>query len=438
MPRYVYHPHHSDIPSTADVVIIGGGPAGAAALWALHELDPALKVVLIERADQLASGSSTASLENFRTCWPTACIAHQCAESIHVYLHADEFIGEGAKQAIQPKVRGYLFCGFNSTQAEQLRADVEHLHTAGLIHIEYHETPALHERFPWLDRSVIAAKYDPQAGWLDSYGLVSAYAKAAEHALVLLGVEGVTICHSGGRIVGVQWARGQIQTERVILANGAGAVVTASLSGLSLPVVLRPRQSFTTDFRHEPFPADAPMLISAVPHPHVRPEAGSSAIFGWEYQWYSGQHDTNGRPLDALTEPHPNLSALKDPRFPSITLALLARHFGHTATGFADGRYLRGIRHNIGYYVYRDATAAYTVAPDGTHTPYTSERAILDQHPDVQGLFLSVAHSGHGIMTSAAAGRIVARHTLGMTLHDPLYEQFRISAHWVEHDENAL
>ena len=74
---------------------------------------------------------------------------------------------------------------------------------------------------------------------------------------------------------------------------------------------------------------------------------------------------------------------LKDPRFPSLALTLLARQFGHAeGEGFADARYLRGISHNIGYYVYRDETAAYRTDADGTHHPYDSERAIIDAHPD--------------------------------------------------------
>lgn len=437
MPRYVYQPHTSDIPTHADVVILGGGPAGAAALWALHELDPTLSVVLVERAPQLASGSSTAALENFRTCWPTACIARQCAESIGVYLNADEHFGEGAVHAIQPKVRGYLFCGFNAQQAQQLQRDVALLHAAGMAHIEFLDEAAVHQRFPWLDETVVAAKHDPQAGWLDSYALVNAYVKAAERALVLLGVEDAQIQHRNGRVTGIAWRTGHLATNRVILANGAWAATTARQSGFWLPVVLRPRQSFTADFRHPSFPAAAPMLIGAAPHPHVRPEAGSSAIFGWEYQWVNRSR-ADGQPPDALLEPVADINQLKDPRFPSVTLALLARQFGHTSAGFADSRYLRGLRHNIGYYVYRDGTAAYTLSDDGRRIPYVSERAILDEHPDVQGLFLSVAHSGHGIMTSAAAGRIVARRALDQPLHHPLYEQFSLATHWVEHDENAL
>jgi glycine/D-amino acid oxidase-like deaminating enzyme len=169
------------------------------------------------------------------------------------------------------------------------------------------------------------------------------------------------------------------------------------------------------------------MLIGSAPFPHVRPEARSGAIFGWEY-----------RTKHALTHPVPSIDALKDPRFPSITLALLARQFGETTNGFADARYLRNLYHNIGYYVYRSAEAAHRVEEDGTRTPYESERAILDAHPDVDGLYLSVAHSGHGIMSSPCAGEIIAAKVLGQPLADPLYVDFGIDVTWVAHDENAL
>ncbi len=144
------------------------------------------------------------------------------------------------------------------------------------------------------------------------------------------------------------------------------------------------------------FPEHAPMIIGSAPFPHVRPEAQTGAIFGWEYSWRS----KNGQePHDALIDPIYPVAKLKDPRFPSLALALLARQFGEA---FADPRYMRGLSHNIGYYVSRDASSAYQVSADGTHQPYESERAIIDRHPDVAGLFVSVAHVGHGIMSSPA------------------------------------
>lgn len=57
-----------ELPSTTDVIIIGGGPSGAATLWALERFAPGTKTLLLERSDRLGAGSSTASLENYRTC----------------------------------------------------------------------------------------------------------------------------------------------------------------------------------------------------------------------------------------------------------------------------------------------------------------------------------------------------------------------------------
>lgn len=442
MPRYLSQPSADVFPKSADVVIIGGGPAGTAALWALHRADPTVSVVLIESASQLASGSSTASLENFRTCWSTECIAQQMKFSTEVFLSPDEYLGEGASLDLHVKKRGYLFCGFNEAQAHTLRADVDVLHLQGIAHIEYLDAAALRERFAWLDHSVIAAKYDPIAGWLDSYGLVNRYAKSAESATILFDVQDSTPMIDAGKVTGVRTNHGTISTRHVILANGAYAGLTAKNAGLSVPIVVRPRQSFTTDFRHSSFPTDAPMLIGSAPFPHVRPEAGDSAIFGWEYGW-KAKHgidpkNANSR-KDALLYPVENKDRLKDPRMPSIALMILAEQFGHSDdTGFADSRYLRGVRHNIGYYVYRDESAAYKTLADGSHVPYDSERAILDEHPDAQGLFLSIAHSGHGVMTSPAAGTIIAAKVLGYPLAHSLYAQFSLDTKWVAYDDNAL
>src|SRR5690606_23873626 len=88
--RFFSNPGVDEIPSTADVVIIGGGPAGTATLWALARLAPDLQIVLIEKTGQLAAGATNASLENYRTCWPTPCLAAMMHRSIDVFHNADE------------------------------------------------------------------------------------------------------------------------------------------------------------------------------------------------------------------------------------------------------------------------------------------------------------------------------------------------------------
>ena len=442
MSRQKFLSSTDETPRSADIVIIGGGPAGTAALWAIERFAPGTRTVLIEKSDRLGAGSSTASLENYRTCWPALCLAKQMERSVAVFHNADEYLGEGAAQSLAVKERGYLFCAFTEEQAEGFRADVRRLHEIGLKHIEYLNADEVSYRFGWVGVRVIAAKYDPIAGWLDSNALIYRYVAGAESAQIMLGVPEVSICLENGHVTGVCTPRGTIATPKVAIAAGAGSRAVGRSAGIELPLILRPRQSFTTGWRHAAFPEDAPMIIGAAPYPHVRPEAREGAIFGWEYSWHHKYVDDDywgDAPDDAITDPVFPVEPLKDSRFPSIALTILARQFRHqSGEGFADPRYLRGISHNIGYYVFRDATMAYRVDGNGKQRPYDSERAIIDAYPGINGLFVSVAHVGHGIMSSPATGEILASKMLDLPLPDPNFSAFGFNVPWVEFDEGVL
>ena len=361
--------------------------------------------------------------------------------SVNVIMNADNEIGAGAKEAIHARQRGYLWCAFDERDAATLHADVKHLQSMDMGHIAYLDSDEVAYRYGWLGRNVVAAKHDPTAGWLDSNALVQ-HLIAASVAQVLLDAGEVKLLTENGKVTGVDTAAGTIAAPIVLLAAGAWSIGIAATAGLTLPIVIRPRQSFTTGWRHEAFPDDAPTLISSAPFPHVRPEAQSGAIFGWEYHWHHKHAPSSVHAADfddALTAPVAAVDTLKDPRFPSLTLALMARQFGHAhGEGFSDSRYLRNLRHNIGYYVYRNAEAAYRTADDGSHIPYDSERAILDKHPDVEGLYLSIAHVGHGIMSAPAGGEVIARKILDLPPIAELDEGFALKTTWVAYDENAL
>jgi hypothetical protein len=182
------------------------------------------------------------------------------------------------------------------------------------------------------------------------------------------------------------------------------------------------------------------MLIAGPPYPHAHPEAQVGAIFGCEYAWRNKRIPVrDARHSSGTALSGPVYPVEKDRRFPSLTLLLLARQFGHAeGEGFADPRYLRSLHHNAGYYVYRNEEAAYRMDAHGLKQPYESERAIIDMHPDVDGLVLSIAHAGHGIMSSPASGEIAACKVLGLPLPDPSFADFGFAAHWVDYDEAVL
>ncbi len=437
--RFLHNPDVAEMPRTAGVVIIGGGMAGPAASWALQRAMPGIKTVLLEEGDQLANGASKASIENFRTCWPTHCLAAQMSRSAEIYLNADEYLGQGAAQRLNVNQRGYLYCGFTEAQAGKLKDEVHEIHQMGLHHIEYLDEAEVRHRYPWLGRHVVAAKVDPTAGWLDSNALSDLYARTGKDAKFLLGMKNSSIIVEGNKVVGVGTEKGVIQTEKVIIAAGAGSRGVGRTAGIDIPIVLRPRQSYVTPSRHHDIPQDAPFIIGNNPWAYMRPE-GPGGIFGWEYDWKNTVDPKNGKAdhqdgiEDYLVDPV-SLDRVKDERFPPATLDALKIQFGDI---FTSNHYLRGVKHQAGYYVYRSPENTYTTANDGSKKPYVSERAIIDAYPGIDGLFLSVAHVGHGVMASAASGEIIAAHVLGNDLSNPLFYDFGLNVHWVPNDGGGL
>ena len=407
-------------PLTADVVVIGGGQAGPALCWALERADPTLRIVLIEAKPQLANGASTASLEAIRTTWVPRAIAEQTRRSLEILLNADDYLGEGAAAGLNFRQRGYIWLGLDEGEAEDLRHVVDVLHSWDITAAQYLDGDTARREFPWLPAHTVGARVDTTGGWFSSDFLANRFAQTTRRTRFLLDTPVTVVTAHNGRVTGVTTPRGPIAAETVILAASASCRPLARTVGVELPVRCVPRQSFLTPWRHPDIPADGPLTIGRRPFPHFRPE-GEGLLFAWSYR----------RPT--ATDPSYPVEQFKDPRFPEATLYLMGKQFGHRAgEGFRDPRYLsRRIAHQVGYYTMREP-----VTDEHGHTVH-SERAVIDRVPGIDGLFVSTAHVGHGVMTAPAAAEILAALIVGQEPTLPCWEDFGIDVRLVDYEEGT-
>ncbi|MBK9126168.1 MAG: hypothetical protein IPM16_23975 [Chloroflexi bacterium] len=286
---------------------------------------------------------------------------------------------------------------------------------------------------------MIAAKYDPVAGWLDSNALIYRYARVRPPPRSCLACKDTQIRVENGRVRGVSDAPGDIASPHVVIASEP-APVPAEARGIRTTGHAPPPE-FPPGWRHDPFPEDAPMIIGAAPYPHVHVEAKTSTIFGWEYQWRTKSARRRIRRERRATRSsigHARRAVEGSALSVADAAATRASSATRTVRILPTRATCAASSHNIGYYVYRDASVAYRTLPDGRTQPYDGERAIIDSAPSIDGLTVSIAHAGHGIMTSPAAGKSRPAKSSGLPLADPSFSHFGWDVPWVEHGGNAL
>ena len=235
----------TDLPSRADVVVVGGGSIGASVLYHLQQLG--LDAVLLER-DLLTSGTTWHSAGMLWRLRPSDADIELHAYSRSQLLALEEQTGEACWDQ-----NGGLFIACN---AERL-AEYERLAETGRYFgvesavLAPSEIESVHPLVATGD--VYAALHSPGDGTIDPTGVVNAYAKAAralgarvfEHEAVV-GVETERtegLVGAGGgdeprRVTAVRTSSGgRIETPWVVNACGAWANSLAAMVGARLPLL---------------------------------------------------------------------------------------------------------------------------------------------------------------------------------------------------------
>jgi sarcosine oxidase subunit beta len=366
------------LPSSADLVIIGGGIVGAAT--AFYAARAGLSSVILEKRPALCTLTTPVSTGAFR-------LQFDNPEEIALVREGVDLFERFAEVADLPGYdlgltqQGYLFCTTDEAGMKRQQEWVTMQHGWGLDDVELLPGDEVRYRFPHVAPTVLQARYRARDGWLKPKALTMGYARASG-ATLCLETAATGFVRQGDRVVGVQTTRGAIGCQHVVLAAGPFSGIVAKLAGLDLE--LRPRRRMKLVIPDLPdIPADAPMTIDEETVAHWRPALrGAYALFT--------------DPSAPVTEPADNVTPdaqfafdLLNPASPR-SLARISP-FWHQVWERGEPDWVL----QAGQYEY---------TPD--HRPYLGPSAV-------PGLVLNCGYSGHGIMASAGGSRLTIDALLG-------------------------
>ncbi len=366
----------SDIPLTADIVIIGAGIVGIATSWFLKRRG--LNSIVLDAADDIGSRTTSMSAHCIRAQFSEQDNIRMMAESLEFYENFADHCGlAGPKSPIDLCQQGYLFASTDPEDATGFATRVDQQRTAGLDDVELLSGDDVRRRFPWLSDQIAIATYRARDGWIDSRQAVMAMA-AASQVPVFLEVKVTEIQTAGGKVTGVITETGSIATDTVILAAGP---FSRKLSPEPLPITLLRRHRVIVS-PHPGIPQNGPVTIDANTGAHWRPHLGG-ALLAW------AQPENDGEA---------SWPVVPDPGFVNMILrgergvARLAPLWSDLVETLAPEDILL-------------TAGQYTMTPD--HRPLIGPAHVTG------GLFLHTGYSGHGIMGAPAGARLLADNLVG-------------------------
>lgn len=366
------------LPSTADVVVIGGGIAGAADAFFLGR--HGLSAVVLERASQLGSLTTAQAVSCFRAQWDDADHAALVLPSIDFY---EAFEAEAGLEdwPIGLRQQGWLFLTAAEDGPAAFGRFVEATRAFGVPDSELLLGDEIRRRFPWVAERVTAATFRARDGWVSPYEIVHGLARASA-AHIRLGTEVLEILVRSGRVTGVRTGHGDLATPKVVIAAGPFSRRLAATAGVDLPVTMIRRHRAMVAPQQE-IPADGPMTLDVDTHAYWRPEGGG-AFLGM------GLDEDGTDPVDPVPA---------DWTFPAVVMDAASRAVPFWADIAAR---LTGAEVGV-------AAGQYTCTADGL--PLIGGSAI-------EGLYLHTGDNGWGIEGGPEAGRRLAAIVAGVAPDD--------------------
>jgi sarcosine oxidase, subunit beta len=246
-----------NLPTTADIVIIGGGVIGASAAYHLAK-SGMNNIVLLEKEEFFGTGATGRCAGGVRYQFSTEINVRLSLESLPMLERFPDEIG----QDIDYRQCGYLLIATNEKDANTFKRNVELQNSLG-VQTQFLNGDEVRARLPLINfEDAIAGTFHQKDGLVDPNSVVVGYIRAAQKlgvkALSQVEVTGIRVARD--QVQSVETTQGVIQTRNVLNAAGPWSGLISRMVGVQLPVVPIRRQMFTTDPLKE-IPQDFPFVI---------------------------------------------------------------------------------------------------------------------------------------------------------------------------------
>jgi sarcosine oxidase, subunit beta len=354
------------LPTSASVVVIGGGVVGLSA--ALHLARAGVRdVVLLDRG-ALGGGSTCRAAGGVRAQFSDPVNIALGARSLETYRDFPARFG----QEIDFCPVGYLFLLSTPEAVAAFEANVALQNDLGVPSrvIDVEEARRLSPLIS--PEGLLAAAYSPTDGHCTPEAVVLGYASAARRAgaTLLPNCAATGIDVRDGRIAGVRTGAGTIRTDAVVCAAGAWSAEVGAWAGVDLPVHPLRRQILVTE-----------------PVPDLHPHTPFTIDFDTSFYFHAegeglllGMSDPDETPGFRLTR--------SDDWLPRLGAAIERRAPALAEVGIAGGW-----------------AGLYEMTPD--------HNALIGRADTVEGFLYATGFSGHGFLMGPAVGEVVRDLYLG-------------------------
>ena len=362
----------ADIPTEAQVVIIGGGIGGASIAYHLA-MRGVTDIVLLER-DRLTCGTSWHAAGLVGTLWPTKNMTQLGAYTHELYQRLEAETG----QATGYKRNGSISLAQNADRMEELTRTAEMARAFG-VSVDIVGPDELARLYPGVvTDDIVGGLHLPKDGQTNPIDTTMALAKGARMrgAQIIEGVTVTKILTDGTGAVGVETSAGTIRAKKTVLTGGLWSRDLARQVGVVLPLYACEHYYVVTEAIPD-LPRSLPIMRDFDHGVYFKEDAGKLLI---------GFFEDNANPLPTSALPA------------DFSFGELPYDFAHFEKYLERAMMRYPALQSVGIPTFFNGPESFT----------TDNQHLMGEAPGVPGLFVACGFNSRGIGGAGGIGKVMA------------------------------